>query len=327
MRAKGGQAGRSRAVLRGLLAALALLITGSAHAQQAEPNRGVTAAREYPYPPRMIAGLQLIRKSDHVIWFGPGSATDWTSRHLINFQRGGEIDIRRIGPGGRDNVASPLDLGRLAGQMKPDPGAPNGFAGEYADGHALAGKPLAGWYYPVVMLDPDKREVAAMLTRQESSLRFDRKTDAQPPHRFTARRHLPMAFYYDPIEGFRPAYCYGWPSPVCIWTNAGTQPDYAVLDQGQARDWTLIDLTDWMPQSARMVRLQAVVSGTARGGAYVDSLKSARGARMIGWLNNPGDVEIMTFEIGTNSRETIVYRTDPGVELTLYAVGWVETMP
>ena len=104
-----------------------------------------------------------------------------------------------------------------------------------------------------------------------------------------------------------------------VYTYLGVRD---LLD-GSATGWERVAARDWIPDSGRILRLQAVLRGVdGRGGAYVKPLPQRDDDLLVGWVNRPDDLHVSFFEVATTSREEFVYRVDPGVTLSLYAVGF-----
>jgi hypothetical protein len=285
-----------------------------------------------PPPFRHISGLEIMRLDAHRLYVARGAAADNAARTFIEVARPLTVDIRQIGALGRDDVATPADVAQPGAALEPDAAMPNGFRARYAADHPLAGRPLRGWYYPVYLgtdtATPRRADGSAMLTRQLSSMRDDRPGDARAPEPFTTRRHAPMAFFYDPQAGFRPMTCQGWPQPACLWTNGGTRSAYALIENATATTWERVSAADWLPDSGRILRLQAVLrSVDGVGGAWAKPLAHRPDALLLGWVNRPGDVDVAFFELATTSREEFVYRVDPGVTLSIYAIGFALLQP
>lgn len=282
-------------------------------------------------PWRYLSGMEVMRLDAQRVYVVRGAAADNEGRVLIEVARRLVVDIRNLGALGRDDVATAVDVAKHSAELVPDTAMPHGYRATYAPGHQFAGMPLRGWYYPVYLgssTGGNRNDGSAMLTRQLSSMRADGPGNARAPEGFSARRHAPMTFYYDPQAGFRPMTCYGWPQPACNWTNGGTRPAYALLQNGIASDWTKVSASEWIPDTGRILRLQAVLRSTGgRGGAYVKPLAYRDDATMIGWVNAPNDVHISFFETATTSLEEFVYRVDDGVTLSLYATGYALLQP
>jgi hypothetical protein len=280
-------------------------------------GRAVATAHLPDVPYRYISGLEVLRLDHDRLRVSRGSCADNGGRGIIEIDDAVILDIRKIGPGGRDDVASPADAADPGPGLTPDASALNGFRPEHD------GVPAPGWYHIVYLGDPQSSESAAILTRQISSMRLDRPGDARPPPNFSLRRHAPVAYYYDAKEGFRPQVCYGWPMPMCVYTSAGVKPQFAVTQNLSAPGWTVIQLSRFMPDTSRIIRLQAVVRGVSGGGAaYARTLPQRPGDVFLGRARGRDDVQTLIFEIASNSKETIAVKTEPGVTLSLYAVGF-----
>ena len=283
---------------------------------------------EFRLPYKYISGLRPIRTGKHTLLILQGAASANNARGVISFARNVAVDIRNTGLFGRDNVATLVDIRRYGDMLPYDPSRRNGYKAQYPPGHRWAGRPLEGWYHVVYLKSSRTGEQSVMLTRQITSMRNDRANDAQAPARFDLRRHSPVVFYYHPEKGFRPQQCYGWPQPVCVYTLAGTRPEFAALENFESTRWKRISLSKWIPDSGRIIRLQAVIYGAdGTGSAWASTTKRGTGAIRLGYVNRVGDRDTMIFEIATDSLERIAIRTDPGVSVSLYAVGFAMAQP
>lgn len=281
-------------------------------------------------PWRHISGLEVMRLDAHRLYVVRGAAADNEGRVLIEVARQINIDIREIGALGRDDVATEVDVRRFGSQLAADASMPHGYRATYAAGHRWAGRPIEGWYYPVYLGSEGggRRAGSAMVTRQLSSMRVDGAGNARAPAGFPVRRHAPMAFFYEPETGFRPMTCAAWPQPICNWTHGGTRAAYALLVDGASTQWQMVEAGNWIPETGRLLRLQAVLrSNGGRGGAYAKPLPQRQDDLLLGWVNQPGDRAVNFFELATTSREQFVYRVDEGVTLSLYAMGFALLQP
>ncbi|MEO0030555.1 MAG: hypothetical protein RIS94_313 [Pseudomonadota bacterium] len=330
--------GKLARILSARKAAVAAVAAGSAAALSwhvpADAAPRCAAGQDSSFPVRMLNGLEGQRlDATHVVIY-PGSAVDNTSCALLNVYRTMTLDIEAKGAGGRDDVLTPDDLETTGATSAPAAAA--GTAGVAAPrvgasyrGGAYAGKPLAGWYYVVLAREqrPDA-PVTAMLTRQQSSQRTDQPGSAGVPANFVYRRHLPMAFYYDPASGFRPFNCYGWPKPFCEWTRVLPRENYQIVQGVSAPTPHAIDASAWLPGYGRMLRMEVVVHGAHGGGsAYISTLGRSEGEFLGGTVNRAGDMSVMQVEIAATSKATFSVRTDPGVTVDIYAVGFSIAQP
>lgn len=291
------------------------LLAGAAFSGEALAREARRPDDAPPY--RYMSGLEVLRLDRDRLRVSRGSAADNTGRGMIQIADAVTLDIRTVGPGGRDDVATPDDRERNAQLLTPDPAAPNGARA------SRGGAPAEGWYHVVYLGDPQTGEASAIMTRQISSMRLDRPGDARPPARFTLRRHAPVAYFYDAKDGFRPQVCYGWPLPMCVYTSAGVKPAFALARDLVAPKWTVLQADRFIPDTGRILRVQAVVTGVSgAGAAFARTLPNREGDVFLGRARGADDVQTLIFEIAVNSKETFSVRTEPGVSLSLYAVGF-----
>lgn len=304
---------------RTLLAALLAVAapTATSIARSAEPA----------YPARMLNGLETARLDETKITVVRGSATDNTGRYLITIDRTLTADIMTVGEFGRDDKPTPEDLAERRDVLQPDAAAPTGYRARYREGHAMAGKPLSGWYTPVYAADADGNP-AIFLTRQQSSQRNDREGDAAIPNAFRARRNAPIAFYYDAETGFRPMTCYGWPKPFCVWTRIPPYERGLTIAKSTApATLKAVDARTFVPPTGRLLRLQIIVRGD-RGAGSVRLYTLPRGEGLLaGHVNQKGDVSLNTFDLALTSDGTFYYTADDGLSVEMTALGFSMLQP
>lgn len=272
--------------------------------------------REVRVPLRLISGAETMRKdATHIVVYR-GSVADNSGTALLDVERNIEADIEAIGPGGRDDTPTADDTARYGTRLRGT--------------GAYAGKPLSGWYHVALIQDPASGDgrPQAILTRQSSSMRTEGEGYLRVEPRFTLRRILPAAHYYDAQTGFRPMICYGDTHPFCVWSRLTDTEGFAVAKAVQSDTWKEIDASEWVPPTGRILRLEAVVRSVGGvGGAYVQSQAGRPGFLRAGYVNRDGDVSVMTLEVATTSKRMIGVRTDPGVSVDLYAVGFSLLQP
>lgn len=305
----------------GILAAL------PAYGGETETNVRCQAAST-GYPVRMLNGLETQRLDANQLVIYPGSAVDNTGCEILNVRRSIKVDIERIGMGGRDDLATPNDIESMREANSFIAKAPKRERATYAGG-PFSGKPFAGWYYIILAKEYGQdAPVTPILTRQQSSQRTDAPGSAGVPETFVYRRHLPIAYRYEPDDGFRPMICYGWPKSVCNWTRVLPTEKYLIAGGISSPAPQTIDASRWVPGYGRMLRMEIVLSaGNQGGGAYVSTLGRTGGEFFAGYVNRPGDRQIIQIEIATTSKQTFTIRTDPGVVADIYAVGFSIEQP
>jgi hypothetical protein len=293
---------------------------------QASPRCAQGEEDGYPY--RMLNGLDTQRvDAEHLVVY-PGSAVDNTGCALLNVYRSLTVNISAKGLGGRDDVLTPRDMEATKANTPRSAANPKQTGATYYDG-AFVGKPLAGWYYVVLAREENpSAPVSAILTRQQSSQRTDQAGSAGVPQGFIYRRHLPIAYYFDPATGFRPMNCYGWPKPFCEWTRVLPRENYLIAKGVSSTTPQTIDASDWVPGYGRMLRMEIVLRANGQGGgAYISTLGRSDGEFLAGYVNHHGDRSVMQVEIAATSRETFSIRTDPGVTADIYAIGFSIAQP
>lgn len=306
-----------------MIAAALSALAGEATPSYAAPRCAVGQDANYPF--RMLNGLEGQRVDATHLAVYPGSAVDNTGCALLNVYRTITVDIDSQGPGGRDDVRTPQDIAANVGIVGVDAGR----AGASYPNGPFRGKALAGWYYIVLAREADATApVTAVLTRQQSSQRTDQPGSAGLPESYVFRRHLPIAYYYDPATGFRPVNCYGWPKSFCEWTRVYSPDNYLIARGVSALKSQAIDASAWVPGYGRMLRMEIVLHGNGQaGGAYVSTLGRSDGEFFAGHVNKNGDTSVMQVEIAATSKATFSIRTDPGVTADIYAVGFSIAQP
>ncbi len=276
-------------------------------------------------PFRMLNGLETQRLDANQLIIYPGSAVDNTGCEILNVYRKITVNIETTGVGGRDDVATPKDVEEmLAGPRDKSERA----SATYVRGQ-FVGKPLAGWYYVVLAreLNPTT-PVTAVLTRQQSSQRTDGQGSAGVPASYIYRRHLPIAYRYEPDTGFRPMVCYGWPKSVCDWTRLLPASHYLIAKGVSGTTAQTIDASKWVPGFGRILRMEIILRANKQGGgAYISTLGRSDGEFLAGYVNRPGDLSVMQLELATTSKQTFSIRTDAGITADIYAVGFSIEQP
>lgn len=277
---------------------------------------------------RLLSGLETVRYDANKIIVYRGSAADNAARSVMQVERSLILDITKVGPGGRDDAATERDVEIYGNRLATDAERPSGVAARLRSGPE-AGRPLPGWYYVVLLQDEARAHPpTAILTRQQTSIRRDRRGDAHVPEQYALRRHLPIAFYYGAESGFRPMTCYGWPKPVCDWTRSEKREHYRIVGDLASVKSRAVDASEWLPGYGRILRLEVVTRSVGgRGGSYVQTRVGPGGEFMAGYVNNGGDVSVVHLELATASNRTFAVRTDPGVVVDIYAVGFTIAQP
>ena len=288
--------------------------------------------------PRYLHGLEIERLDAHTLRAYRGSAAGNAARRMLVVRRNADADIRRVGIGGRDDSPTATDVETLGDALAFGWDGPRATYGEY---ERHAGEPLRGWYTPVYVGRPGRSraggepvEASLILTRHVSSMRANAPYRLALPEGYTVRRTAPIAYFYDPVTGFRPMRCYGWPLPFCVWTRGGGR--VPALREGMVGTGkpVEIDAGEFVPPTGRLLRLLIVArwsegEGDANGLATVRVLSLLRdgdGTPVV-VLSNPGAAGTGTIEFPTTSARRFHIVVPRGVTVDLLPLGFSMAQP
>lgn len=151
------------------------------------------------------------------------------------------------------------------------------------------------------------------------------------PSGFSYFRKLPFAVVYNSVWGGIPAFhVSGWPSPEVRLTDAESSAAWCGLAAGADTTWTYVDLSAWIPDTARMVTIQVQVrysTGTASS-SYIRSLTSQSTGVLVGSVDSSTKWQTSTITIRVDSLRRLQYRNiGSSARLYIYVLGYSMTEP
>ncbi|HEX2725585.1 MAG TPA: hypothetical protein VHN20_07180 [Beijerinckiaceae bacterium] len=151
------------------------------------------------------------------------------------------------------------------------------------------------------------------------------------PEGYRIVRKLRFGFVYDVARwgGIPDFHVAHWPSPFVSFTAFEDDPRWDALTSGDATTFTRISLAGYLPDNARLARVQVVVRSSGQpGSAYVRSWGGQQSGILAGVANATGPTEtIQVFDIRVNSRRELEYRVTGGARLTVKVMGYSMTEP
>ena len=208
---------------------------------------------------------------------------------------------------------------------------PGGIAAAQADGVSADGRPVSGWYMPVLIDDPNDQEPpTGILTRQLSSMRTGSPKHALVDPRFALRRSLPSAFYYDAESGFRPMICYGHPQPFCLWSHhRRKEADFTIFSGELDRGSHEIDAQAFVPPTGRILRMALVLENRGKVAASVGvKPAAAAGAAVPAAIVAPGaSIVVAEVSTATTSTRRFVLETTNPIVVRVHALGFSILQP
>lgn len=154
--------------------------------------------------------------------------------------------------------------------------------------------------------------------------------DVIVPAGYSLVRKLPWGFVYrtawDGIPDFHLAY---WPKPLTTYTVAESGSPYVSLSNGTATTFTDVNMSNWCPDNARLIRVQCKVDSVgSAGSAYVRSLGAATVGLLVGASNPTAGIDsVMTLDIRVTSTLQLQYKVTGGARLTITNLGYSHTEP
>jgi hypothetical protein len=150
------------------------------------------------------------------------------------------------------------------------------------------------------------------------------------PSGFTWKRKIRFAFVYNSAwDGIPNFHLSHWPHPQIRFTDAEYDSKWRALTDGQATDWTNVDLSPWLPDSARMAILQTryVYDNTGSSSCYLRSYSGQTTGRLIGSVGSSSAWAEGERMIRTTSTRQIQYKGSTKAKLAIYVLGYDMTGP
>jgi hypothetical protein len=245
-----------------------------------------------PVPlPGLIFGLQPEKLTTDILRIFPGTCATADGREILSAAKAMDIDIRRVGSLGRDR-SEPLANGRD--------------------------------YFIYLIRKATTRELSAVVS---SAITYGQ---VHVPDGYRMVRKLRFGFVYnerwDGVPNFHLAH---WPAPLVTFTDFSDNAKWDALTDGADSAFTSISLREFLPDNARLARVQAIVTGGATGGkAFVRSYGGQANGLLAGFVG-PGreGASIQVFDIRVSSARWLEYRVTGDARLTLKIMGYSMTEP
>lgn len=239
---------------------------------------------------RMLSGMEPDKFSTNILHLNPGSASDFYGTTTIHFNSDYTIDLTTVGPGG-------LDTGSVSN----------------------------GEYYVYLLQKTSDLSGAAVVSRSRL------QGDVVVPPGYTWIRKLPWGFVYntawDGIPNFLIAH---WPMPLVRFTDAQYQAPWmaCVVASCRSQTWTTVDLTGYLPDTARAAMLATEVRemGTTACSGYVSSTGHDTGL-FVGSASPNQPSSVMSLTIRVTSDRRLFYYVSPGCGLGIEVLGYLMSDP
>lgn len=115
-----------------------------------------------------------------------------------------------------------------------------------------------------------------------------------------------------------------------VWlTDAGNDAAWQLLSLGVATTFTSVDVSPWLSNLNRIIKVRAAVTSTgSAGSAFIKAPGVTSGGIVLGEGPTSGVTTIYgNADVQTDSNGTIQYEVTGGAKLTLYVVGWAFVDP
>lgn len=150
------------------------------------------------------------------------------------------------------------------------------------------------------------------------------------PSGFTIMRKLPWSVMYNSSWGGIPNFhLTHWPMPMITFTDSENSGLWCGLSGGVSTSWADIDLSSWIPDTARFAHLMVgmqYVSGVGSG--YLRSYGAQATGILVGSCNSSSVYNMLQLGIRTDSSRKIQYKTNTtGVKMSVYVLGYSMTDP
>lgn len=150
-----------------------------------------------------------------------------------------------------------------------------------------------------------------------------------PPSGFSLMRKLPWGFVSINDAGapsIPPFHLHAWPIPETILTYADDSATWAALSAGTASSFTDVDLTQWIPNAARLAYICVETDYvSAQSESFVRSITSQAVGRGTGTVDGPGQKRKQHMWIRTDSTGKIQYKVTAGGSCSIYVIGYAQT--
>lgn len=251
----------------------------------------LSASAQYLAPVRYLSGLEPDKFSTDKLNINPGSVSEFYGQELFNFPVETQIDLTTTGPWG-------IDSGPVAN----------------------------GDLYVYVIWNKTTGDYALMASQSTF------QGGVVLPAGYSVARKLPWGVVYrtswDGIPNF---HLTNWPLPSIRFTDSEYSAKWVALANGTSPTWATVDLSQWLPDPARLAYIQIetrYIAGGPAGSSYIRSYGGQPTGVLVGSVNpgsefsNGGAIHIRV-----DSLRRMEYRVDPGVRLIIRVLGYSMSEP
>jgi hypothetical protein len=253
----------------------------------------LSSAQATPVAPiRFLAGMEPDKYSARVIDINPGSVAEFYGSALFNFPAENKVNLDSVGLWGIDKL--PLIEG--------------------------------GDLYLYIAWNQATADYAVIASQSTF------QGGVTLPTGYSIARKLPWGVVYRSAWGGIPNFHLAhWPSPEIRFTDSEYSALWTALSAGTSAVWTDVDLSAWLPDTARMAYIQVetrYIRGGPAGSTYVRSYGGQPTGIIVGSVN-PGS-EFSNggaFHIRVDSTRKLQYLANPGTMLFIRVLGYSMTEP
>lgn len=252
----------------------------------------LSASAQYLAPVRYLSGLEPDKFSTNKLNINPGSVAEFYGNAMFNFPFEKQINLATIGLWGIDK-------------------------------HPIVN---GGDLYIYVIWNHTTNDYALMASQSTF------QGGVVLPAGYEVARKLPWGVVYrtewDGIPNF---HLTNWPMPDIRFTDSEYSQTWSALASGTAPDWTIVDLSRWVPDNARMAYIQVEtrwVPGQPAGSSYIRSYAGQASGLLVGSVNpgmqfsNGGSLKIRI-----DSTRKMEYKSTPGAAIYIRVLGYSMTEP
>jgi hypothetical protein len=241
--------------------------------------------------PGLIAGLEPDKLGPTKLRVRPGSCATAVGRSIISLSSAVEIDLNRVGVLGRD-------------------------AGVLEDKQE---------YYLYILRDArtGAGSILASTSRNYGGVTV--------PLGFEVARKLRFGVVFDSkrwggIPDFHIAH---WPSPLVTFTQFEDSAKWDALTEGTSSSFARLSLEAFLPDNARLARVQTLVHARYKSGAaYLRTFGGQPTGILVGGASPiAGVASVQTMDVRVSSTRQLEYRVSGGASLTVRVVGYSMTEP
>ncbi len=258
------------------------------------PSQGGGVTNIGPIPFRGLAGLEPEKLSGNVLRIQPGSTVNASGTDLLSSTAPIDIDLTTNGALGADT-----------------------------------GAPANGQDWFVFILKNNTNGTMSAIASQ--SITYG---GVVVPSGYSVFRKLPWGFVYRTTAGWGAQvgipdfHLTSWPKPLTTYTAFELASPFLNLSNGLATAFTDINLSSWVPDNARLVRLFCQTEyNSAAGTAYLRTYGTQDVGIAVGAVHEASAVETTAIDLRVSSTRRIQYRVTGGARLDVGITGYYQTEP